>query len=105
MVTIYTEPGHKLLLRLIQHRLDGDISEGKFAGEYETLFINSYDPSKPESRPFAQRFRSLYLAVERFMGEPEEALPKDTPNQTLAELVDNWKEFDFSDVREVKVSL
>lgn len=105
MVTIYTEPGHKLLVRLIQHRVEDDISRNKFAIEYEGHYEGHYDPNINPDRSLDQRLEKMYRAVEKAMGEPKEAFPEGIPRETFDELLEEWRDYDFSDVRDVKVSL
>jgi len=105
MPTVYNEPGHRLLLRLIQHRLDGEIDESKFGFEFVGIYDRNYTPDEPGSELYAERLRNVYWAIERRLGVPEAGIPSDVPAKTLADFFEDFRDFDFSQVRDVKVSL
>jgi hypothetical protein len=105
MATIYTEQGYKLLLRLIQHRLDEDITREKFATWYEDLYVGPFNPDLPESAQYAKRFEEIYWTTQRAMRPSSEGLPTNISPRSFDELVEEFRDYDFSKVRDVKVSL
>jgi hypothetical protein len=107
MASIVDFTGNEWLLRLIDLRRQGKISQSKFNIEFEGVYDIRYSPKKiPEGQTYGPKLESVYYAILAEAGEPEETLPRDRVRGSVSDVLNElFGDFDFSPVRHINVPL